>query len=66
MSIVESVLTVFTTVLTWLIESLGSASALFYVAETGLTFIGTVTVIGLAIAVVLLVLAWIRGLLRLQ
>jgi hypothetical protein len=39
-------------------------TALFYTAEAGLTVIGTITVIGFGIALVLLVAAWIRSLFK--
>ena len=39
-------------------------TALFYTPEAGLTVIGTITVIGFGIALVLLVAAWIRSLFK--
>lgn len=65
-SVTSSILSVFSALVTWFVETLGDVTALFYVAETGLTFIGTITVIGVAIAVTLMVIAMIRSLLRLQ
>lgn len=65
-TVVESILAVFTALVGWFVETIGSVGAIFYVAETGLTFVGTITVIGVAIAVTLLVIAMIRSLLRLQ
>ena len=65
-SVTSSILGVFTALVEWFVTTLGEVSALFYVAETGLTFIGTITVIGVAIAVTLMVIAMIRSLLRLQ
>ena len=64
MNVVESVLNVFTLILEWFTTALSSVSSIFYAAETGLTFIGTVSVIGLGIGVILMVIAMIRGLLK--
>lgn len=66
MTAVESVLAVFTALIDWFVSAIGSVVPIFYVAETGLTFIGGVTVIGVAIAVTTLIFATIRGMLRLQ
>lgn len=63
-TIVTQILAVFTAFLDWFVESIGIAMKIFYVAESGLTVIGTVTVIGLALAVVLLLAAWIRSLMK--
>lgn len=65
-SVTSSILSVFSALVTWFVETLGDVTALFYVAETGLTFIGTITVIGVGIAVTLMVIAMIRSLLRLK
>lgn len=65
-SVVESILAVFSAFVEWFGTTLADVSAIFYVPETGLTFIGTITVIGVAIAVTLMVIAMIRSLLRLQ
>lgn len=66
MTAVESVLAVFTALIDWFVSSIGSVVPIFYVAETGLTFIGGITVIGVAIAVTILIFAIIRGMLRLH
>lgn len=66
MGVVESVLGVFSDLLAWFVEAIGTITPIFYAAESGLTFIGSITVIGVAIAVTLMVIAMIRSLLRLQ
>lgn len=63
-SIVTEILAVFTAFLQWFVGSIETAVAIFYVAGSGLTVIGTITVIGLALAVTLLVAAWIRSLMK--
>lgn len=66
MTAVESVLSVFTALIDWFVTSIGAVVPIFYVAETGLTFIGGITVIGVAIAVATLIFATIRSMLRLH
>ena len=63
-SVVTSILFVFTTVLEWFSTSLGSISSIFYDAESGLTLVGTLSVITVAISVSLMVIAMIRSLLK--
>ncbi len=64
MTIVESILAVFMTVLEWFVEAVSAVSPLFFTPEAGLTLIGSITVIGVGFAVTLLVIAMLRGLLR--
>lgn len=63
-SVVTSVVAVFSAMLEWFSTALGSVSDIFYVKETGLTFIGTISVIALSISVVLLVVNMIRRFLQ--
>lgn len=63
-SVVTAVLAVFTEFIDWLAEALGSVSTVFYNAENGLTFIGTISVIALAFSVALLIIQMIRGFLQ--
>ena len=64
-SVITAVTSVFTAIGTWLISSITAMEAVFWTG-TGLTFIGTLSVVGLAIAVVLMVLAMIRSYLQLR
>lgn len=63
-SVVASIFAVFTEILNWFTTTLGSVGDIFYTAETGLTFIGTLSVIGLGIGVVLLVVNMLKSLIR--
>lgn len=63
-TVITAVLAVFTAVLEWFVESITVAVGIFWSAETGLTFIGTLAVIAFAIAVVLMLLAMIRSYLK--
>lgn len=63
-TVVESILAVVLEILEWFVEAVTTMTALFYTAEAGLTVIGTITVIGFGIALVLLVAAWIRSMFK--
>ena len=65
-TVVTSILAVFTAITEWFTSTLADVGVLFYTAESGLTFIGTISVIGVAIGVTLMVIAMIRSLLRLH
>lgn len=64
-SIVSAITTVFTAIGTWLVGAITAMEAVFWV-DGALTFIGTLSVIGLSIAVILMVLAMIRSYLQLR
>ena len=63
-TVVTAVLAVFTAVLQWFVTSIEVAIGIFWTAEAGLTFLGTLAVIGLAIAIVLMLFAMIRSYLK--
>lgn len=64
-SVVTAVTAVFTAIGEWLVSSITAMEVVFW-AEGALTFIGTLSIIGLAIAVILMVLAMIRSYLQLR
>lgn len=66
MSIVESITGVFSEIATWISEAVTSITPMFYVAETGLTFLGTLAVVGLAFSVVFLIMGIIQNFLHLR
>lgn len=55
-NVLTAILEVFTSVGTWLSQAVNSMIPMFYVAETGLTFIGVLAVAGLAISVAFLLI----------
>lgn len=61
MTVISTVMAVFTAILEWFGTALETASAVFYNAETGLTLIGVVSLLTFGIGVITLVLGWIRG-----
>lgn len=66
MTIIESITGVFDSVGDWLTTAIGNVTDLFYVDGTGLTLIGTLAIMGLSIAVVMLLINVVRSFLRFQ
>lgn len=64
MSVISSVMAVFTAILEWFGTAFETASGLFYNSESGLTLIGVVSVLTLGIGVVTLVFGWIRSIIK--
>lgn len=64
-AVITAVTSVFTEIGEWLVTAITAMEAVFW-AEGALTFIGTLSVVGLAIAVILMVLAMIRSYLQLR
>lgn len=62
---VEAITNVWSEVMTWITTALGNVQAVFY-TETGLTFLGTLAVIGVAIGIVFLIIGVIQNFLRLR
>lgn len=63
-SILDSVTGVFNEVGDWFVEVLPKITALFYNGESGLTIIGTLSIMGLGISVILLCLNMVKDFLR--
>lgn len=57
---------VWTEVMNWLTTSLGSVQDVFYDADTGLTFLGTLAVIGVSIGIGLLIIGIVQRFLALR
>ena len=66
MGIVEQMTGVFTEIGEWIVSAITQLQAVFYNAETGLTLMGTLAVVGLAIGVIFLVVGVIQNFLRLR
>lgn len=60
-AIIESIIAVFTAVLGWLVEAIEAVIPLFWVAETGLTFLGVLSVISVIIGIFFLVMRIIQN-----
>lgn len=66
MSIVTQITGVFKSLADWFVQTLPSITSIFYDAETGLTFLGTLSVIGLGISVFFLLMGIIQNFLHLR
>ncbi len=66
MSVVSQITGVFTSIATWIAETLPSIVKVFYDAETGLTFLGTLAVVGLGISIFFLLMGLIQNFLHLR
>lgn len=64
MTILESVLDVFDAISTWIVGAVQNVMPMFYVAESGLTFLGVLAVSGLAISVIFLIIGVIQNFLH--
>lgn len=64
MAIVDSILGVFTDVGEWISSAVGSFMPMFYTAEDGLTFMGILTVMGLAVSVAFLCIGILQRFLK--
>ncbi len=63
-TIVSTILEVLTGVGTWITTTIGSLQSLFYTAESGLTLLGTLAVLGVAFGVIFGLIALIRSFLH--
>lgn len=57
---------IWTQVMNWISTSLGSVQTVFYDAEDGLTFLGTLAVIGVSIAIGFLIIGVVQNFLKLR
>lgn len=64
MDVVTSITGTWTSVATWFIDTMNKVPAIFYDAETGLTFVGTLAVFGGGLTVIIGLIAAIRGWLK--
>lgn len=64
MTILNAILAVFLSVGEWISTAVTSLTPMFWVAETGLTFLGTLAVAGLAFSVAFLIIGLIQNFLH--
>lgn len=64
MEIITAILAVFSAIGQWISTEIPNLLAIFYVAETGLTFIGVLAVCGLAFSIVFLLISVIQNFLH--
>lgn len=64
MSILEQIFGIFGNMIEWLVGAVNDVVPLFYNAESGLTFVGTLAVVALAMSVVFLLIGIISRFLK--
>lgn len=64
MDILTAILAVFTAIGTWIGTSVTAIMPMFFVAETGLTFLGVLAVSGLGFSVIFLIIGLIQNFLH--
>ncbi len=64
MSVLNSILDVFSSVGTWIAEAVSDLTPMFYSSASGLTFLGVLAVAGLAFSVVFLIIGIIQNFLH--
>lgn len=62
--VIESIIAVFTAILDWMVDGITAIIPIFYVAETGLTFLGVLAVCGLVISIFFLLMGVIQNFLH--
>lgn len=62
---IQAIVAVWTSIMDWFVDAIGAVQEIFY-ASGSLTFIGTLSVIGVAIAITLLVVSIIKRFLSLR
>lgn len=60
MAILTAITEVFTAISEWIVGAVSGVMPMFYVAETGLTFLGVLAVAGLAFSVVFLLIGIVQ------
>lgn len=63
-AVITSITSVFTAIMEWISTAIAEITPIFYVAETGLTFLGTLTVMGLGISIFFLLIGVISNFLH--
>lgn len=65
-SVITAITAVFTAVMDWIMTAITTVIGVFYVAESGLTFLGVLALIALAISIFFLLVGLIQNFLHLR
>lgn len=63
-SVIGAITSVFTAVGEWFSTALGGFVDIFYVEETGITFLGTVALVGLGISITMLLINIVKSFIK--
>lgn len=66
MTVIQSILGVWTELVEWFTTSIGSVADVFYSSETGLTFLGGLTILSIALGVATMIVATVRSYLQMK
>lgn len=66
MTVIEKILEVWTLLVNWFTDSIGSITEVFYSPETGLTFLGGLTILSIALGVATMIVATVRSYLQMK
>lgn len=66
MTVIEAILDVWTMLVEWFTTSIGSITNVFYSPESGLTFIGGLTILSIALGVATMIVATVRSYLQMR
>lgn len=66
MTVIESILDVWTALVEWFTSSIGSITDVFYTAESGLTFLGGLTILSIALGIATMIVATVRSYLQMR
>lgn len=59
--VLDTILDVWTMLIEWFTTSIGSVTQVFYVPETGLTFVGSLTILSIALGIATMIVASVRS-----
>lgn len=65
-NVVSAFTSVFSAIGDWFVTTFGNITDLFYSSENGLTFVGTLAILGVGISVILLIINTVRSWLQLS
>lgn len=66
MTVIEKILEVWTLLVNWFTDSIGSITEVFYSPETGLTFLGGLTILSIALGVATMIVATVKSYLQMR
>jgi hypothetical protein len=65
MTVIDSILGVWTSLINWFTDSIGSVTEVFY-TESGLTFLGGLTILSIALGIATMIVATVRSYLQMR
>lgn len=66
MTVIDSILDVWSQLIEWFTTSIGSVTNVFYSTESGLTFLGGLTILSIALGIATMIVATVRSYLQMS